>query len=76
MLILAYLKEVSSLKFPPSSSSDPARLTFLLPTREFAAEFVLELAPEVCFDLAFFETVFPLSRACRRKSCILNAGVQ
>jgi hypothetical protein len=58
-----YLNEVSSLKSPPSSSSDPALLTALLPTREFALEVPLEFAAEGCFDLAFLDMVLPLSRA-------------
>ena len=68
-----YLKEVSSLKSP--SSSDPARLAALLTGRELAAEFPRELAVEDCFDFAFLETVLPLSRACRLRSCILYAEI-
>jgi hypothetical protein len=58
---------VLSLK-SPSSSSDPCREPAWEVVREFAAEEVRDDR-----DFAFFETVLPLSRAWRRKSCILLA---
>jgi len=60
------LQFVLSLKFP-SSSSDAWRLWFL----EFVLEFATDEVLEDIRDCAFFETVFPLSRACRLRSCIL-----
>jgi hypothetical protein len=63
----AYLQFVLSLK-SPSSSSDPCRDPAWEVVREFAAEEVRDDR-----DFAFFETVLPLSRAWRRKSCILLA---
>ena len=70
---LAYLKEVSSLK--SSSSSEPVPLLeplTLLGAREVAGELGLEVAGEDTFERALREVVLPLSRACLRKSCILN----
>lgn len=61
-----------SLKFPSPSSSDAFRDGF----REFVRELVLEVEREVVFDLAFFDTVFPLSRACLRKSCMMKTFTQ
>jgi hypothetical protein len=58
---------VLSLK-SPSSSSDPCREPAWEVVREFAAEEVRDDR-----NFAFFETVLPLSRAWRRKSCILLA---
>lgn len=68
----SYLNDVSSLRSPPSSSSDPCLLAALLALREGGAELGRELAGEDCPDRAFAlrETVLLLSRACRRKSCI------
>ena len=59
------LKDVSSLRLPFSSSSEPAPLTgrLLLAARDGGAELGLEDAGEAFFDLALRETVFPLSRA-------------
>ncbi len=67
-----YLNDVSSLRFPPSSSSDPCLLAALLALRDGGAELARELAGEDCADRAFAlrETVLLLSRACRRRSCI------
>ena len=67
---ISYLNEVSSLRFPPSSSSDAARLAFLLAAREGGPELGLELAGDDCLDRALRETVLPLSRTWRRRSCI------
>lgn len=68
----AYLKDVSSVSSP--SSSEPARLTalLLLAAGEAAGECVLEVAGEDCLERALRETVLPLSRACRRKSCMVQ----
>ena len=72
---MSYLKDVSSLRFPPSSSSDPCLLAALLALRDGGAELGRELPGEDWADRAFAlrETVLLLSRACRRKSCM--AGV-
>ena len=59
----SYLKDVSSLKLPPSSSSDPALLAVLLGARDGGDEFDREVAGEDCFDCALRDTVLPLSRA-------------
>lgn len=59
----SYLKDVSSLKLPPSSSSDPALLAVLLWARDGGAEFGRDVAGEDCFDCALRDTVLPLSRA-------------
>lgn len=67
---MTYLNEVSSLRFPPSSSSDPALLAFLLAARDEAAEIGLEAAGDASFDFALRDTVLLLSRACRRRSCM------
>jgi hypothetical protein len=64
-----YLQFVLSLRFPSASSS----LTFREGVRELPRELVLLVESEAVLDLAFFETVLPLSRACLRKSCILAA---
>jgi hypothetical protein len=63
---------VLSLRFPSPSSSDAFREGF----REFAPEVVREVERDVVFDLAFFDTVFPLSRACLRKSCMVTTFTQ
>ena len=59
----SYLKDVSSLRLPPSSSSDPALLAVLLGARDGGDEFDREVAGEDCFDCALRDTVLPLSRA-------------
>lgn len=68
-----YLQAVPSLRY--SSSSEPWRLGLREVARdcagEFRAEFVLEFAPEAMRERAFRDTVLPLSRACRRRSCML-----
>jgi len=66
------LNEVSSLISPSSPSSEFVLLTalFLLGVRDVAGEPDLELAGEASLERAFRETVLPLSRACRRRSCI------
>jgi hypothetical protein len=56
---------VLSLKLP-SSSSEPWRLWFLEFVRELAADDVREEMR----DCAFLETVFPLSKAWRLRSCM------
>ena len=68
-----YLNDVSSLN--SSSSSEPPLLLFpltLLAAREVAGELGLELAGEEIFERALREVVLPLSKACRRRSCILR----
>lgn len=68
-----YLNDVSSLN--SSSSSEPPLLLFpltLLAARDVAGELGLELAGEESFERALREVVLPLSKACRRKSCILG----
>lgn len=43
----------------------------LLVARDVAGELGFELAGEDTFERALRDVVLPLSRACRRKSCIL-----
>lgn len=69
--ICTHLQFVLSLK-SPSSSSDPWRLWVLECVRECTAEGVREDI-RLC---AFFDTVLPLSRACRRKSCMMAILMQ
>lgn len=59
------LKDVSSLRFPFSSSSEPALLTarLRLAARDGGAELGVEEAGVDCLDLALRDTVLPLSRA-------------
>lgn len=71
------LNDVSSLS--SSSSSESALLLFpltLLAARDVAGELDLELAGEGTLERALREVVLPLSRACRRKSCISRADVK
>lgn len=71
----SYLKDVSSLRFPPlSSSSDPALLVHLLAARDDGVEFGLEETGDAFLDCAFRDTVLPLSSACRRKSCMMGVA--
>ena len=70
----SYLNDVSSLS--SSSSSEPARLLLpltLLGARDVAGELDLELAGEGTLERALRDVVLPLSRACRRKSCIFKS---
>lgn len=67
------LNEVSSLS--SSSSSEPALLLApltLLAARDVAGELGLELEGVDTFERALRDVVLPLSRACRRRSCILK----
>lgn len=68
------LRDVSSLRLPFSSSSELVLLTarLLLAARDDGAEPGLEDAGEPFFDLALRDTVLPLSRACRRRSCMMK----
>ncbi len=67
------LKEFSSLRLPFSSSSELVLLMarLLLAARDDGAELGVEEAGEPFFDLALRDTVLPLSRACRRRSCMM-----
>jgi len=68
-----YLKEVSSLRSPFPSSSEPCVLCPLLllaAREEDAGDASLDVAGEDCFERALRETVLPLSKACLRKSCM------
>lgn len=70
---LSHLKDVSSLS--SSSSSESALLLVpltLLAAREVAGELGFELAGEGTLERALRDVVLPLSRACRRKSCIVE----
>jgi hypothetical protein len=70
----SHLHAVPSLR-KPSSSSDPCLLGFREFARElarlFTAEFAFEDGAEAFRERALRDTVLPLSRACRRRSCIL-----
>ncbi len=69
-MIVTYLQDVPSLR-APSSSSEPCRLAL----RDWFLELVLDPARdesrELSLDCALRETVFLLSSACLRRSCIL-----
>ena len=68
----SYLKEVSSLS--SSSSSEPPLLLFpltLLVARDVAGELDFELAGDETLERALRDVVLPLSRACRRRSCMM-----
>lgn len=69
----SHLKDVSSLR--SSSSSEPALLLVpltLLAAREVAGEVGFELAGEGTLERALRDVVLLLSRARRRKSCIVE----
>lgn len=69
-----HLQDVPSLRLPSPSSSEPALLAVLLAPRELGAELPLEVGREVWRDCALRDTVLPLSSACRRRSCMLDAA--
>lgn len=72
-----HLQAVPSLRY--SSSSDPCRLGLREFARECAGEFKVELALEDAVEAtrerALRETVLPLSRAWRRRSCMVSGIV-
>ena len=68
----SYLKDVSSLS--SSSSSEPPLLLFplaLLVARDVAGELDIELAGDETLERALREVVLLLSRARRRRSCMM-----
>ena len=69
-----HLKDVSSLKLPPPSSSSETFLLCVLELGlEFCREFTAEGVRDDCRDCALLETVLPLSRArLRRSSCMIR----
>ena len=69
--VMPHLQDVASLRLP-SSSSDTCLLGFRDWPREFAPDPGRDDVRELCFDCALRDTVFRLSRACLRRSCIAS----